>query len=215
MLERLKSTKIISIQDYDKINAIDQEGMAGVWDDSPVNDYDRNYRPQLSKLLGIELILVRPTSCCQRWRRSPMQMPNDWPICGFARLRRSRRSSARHRQTGSSVFRFQATAQEVRCRRDHLRQRYADVAATEGESLDTAGHLGIEQGEHPVLLPEPRGLSGYPDDRQHADRWPPGICGRRVERLVLYTHRGPPAERDCDRALWCASRRCRTDGFPT
>lgn len=59
VLERLKGTRIISIQDYDKINAIDQEGMAGVWGDSPVNDYDRGYRPRLKEFLGIELILVR------------------------------------------------------------------------------------------------------------------------------------------------------------
>lgn len=59
VLERLKGTRIISIQDYDKINAIDQEGMAGVWGDSPVNDYDRGYRPRLKEYLGIELILVR------------------------------------------------------------------------------------------------------------------------------------------------------------
>jgi len=59
VLERLKGTRIISIQDYDKINAIDQEGLAGVWGDSPVNDYDRGYRPRLKEYLGIELILVR------------------------------------------------------------------------------------------------------------------------------------------------------------
>lgn len=59
VLERLQGTRIISIQDYDKINAIDQEGMAGVWSDSPVNDYDRGYRPRLKEFLGIELILVR------------------------------------------------------------------------------------------------------------------------------------------------------------
>jgi hypothetical protein len=59
VLERLKSTRIISIQDHDKINGIDQEGMAGVWGDSPINDYDRDYRQRLKELLGVELILVR------------------------------------------------------------------------------------------------------------------------------------------------------------
>ncbi len=59
VLERLKQTRVISIQDHDKFNAIDQEGMAGVWGDSPVNEYDRNYGPQLKKSLGIELIVVR------------------------------------------------------------------------------------------------------------------------------------------------------------
>jgi hypothetical protein len=59
VVERLKTTRLVSIQDYDKINAIDQEGMAGVWGDSPVKEYDRQYRPRLKEYLGIELILVR------------------------------------------------------------------------------------------------------------------------------------------------------------
>jgi len=57
--ERLKTIRVISIQDYDKINAIDQEGMAGVWGNSPVNEYDRNYRQRLREYLGIAVILVR------------------------------------------------------------------------------------------------------------------------------------------------------------
>ncbi len=59
VVERLKTTRIVSIQDYDKINAIDQEGMAGVWGNSPVKQYDREYRPRLEEYLGIQLILVR------------------------------------------------------------------------------------------------------------------------------------------------------------
>lgn len=59
VLGRLQQTKILSIQDYDKINAIDQEGMAGVWGTSPVNEYDRNYRQRLAESLGVTLILVR------------------------------------------------------------------------------------------------------------------------------------------------------------
>ena len=59
VVERLKTTRIVSIQDYDKINAIDQEGMAGVWGDSPVKEYDREYRPRLEEYLGVKLILVR------------------------------------------------------------------------------------------------------------------------------------------------------------
>jgi hypothetical protein len=59
VVEKLKTTRIISIQDYDKINAIDQEGMAGVWGNSPVNEYDRSYRPRLEESLGVKLILVR------------------------------------------------------------------------------------------------------------------------------------------------------------
>lgn len=59
VLRKLRATRIISIQDYDKINAIDQEGMAGVWGNSPVNDYDRTYRDRLKEYLGVKLILVR------------------------------------------------------------------------------------------------------------------------------------------------------------
>lgn len=59
VLQRLQGAKILSIQDYDKINAIDQEGMAGVWGNSPVNDYDRAYPGRLKQYLGIELVLIR------------------------------------------------------------------------------------------------------------------------------------------------------------
>jgi hypothetical protein len=59
VVAKLESARIISIQDYDKINAIDQEGMAGVWGNSPVNEYDRSYRKRLKEYLGVTLILVR------------------------------------------------------------------------------------------------------------------------------------------------------------
>ena len=59
VVQKLESARIVSIQDYDKINAIDQEGMAGVWGDSPVNEYDGDYRKRLTEYLGVTLILVR------------------------------------------------------------------------------------------------------------------------------------------------------------
>jgi len=59
VVEKLKNARLLSIQDYDKINAIDQEGMAGVWGNSPVNEYDRAYRKHLKEYLGIDLILIR------------------------------------------------------------------------------------------------------------------------------------------------------------
>jgi hypothetical protein len=58
-VQKLNGAKIISIQDVDKINAIDQEGMRGVWGNSPVNDYDRSYPKRLKDSLGIELVIVR------------------------------------------------------------------------------------------------------------------------------------------------------------
>ena len=59
VVSKLKATRVISIQDCDKINAIDQEGMRGVWGNSPVNEYDRNYAKRLKEYLGIDLIIVR------------------------------------------------------------------------------------------------------------------------------------------------------------
>ncbi len=59
VVDKLKTTRLVSIQDYDKMNAIDQEGMAGVWGDSPVKEYDRNYRHRLKEYLGVEVIVVR------------------------------------------------------------------------------------------------------------------------------------------------------------
>jgi hypothetical protein len=59
VVKQLRGAKIVSIQDVDKINAIDQEGMRGVWGNSPVNDYDRAYPRQLKESLGLELIIVR------------------------------------------------------------------------------------------------------------------------------------------------------------
>src|SRR5690606_17278615 len=55
VLERLKQTRIISIQDHDKSNAIDQEGMAGAWADAPVHESDRNHRPPPRESLAVEL----------------------------------------------------------------------------------------------------------------------------------------------------------------
>ncbi|NLF72497.1 MAG: hypothetical protein GX575_25965 [Candidatus Anammoximicrobium sp.] len=59
VVSQLRGVKIISIQDVDKINAIDQEGMKGVWGNSPVNEYDRGYPRRLKESLGLELIIVR------------------------------------------------------------------------------------------------------------------------------------------------------------
>lgn len=59
VVNNLNGAKIISVQDVDKISAIDQEGMRGVWGNSPVNEYDRNYAKRLKEFLGIELVIVR------------------------------------------------------------------------------------------------------------------------------------------------------------
>jgi hypothetical protein len=59
VVKMLDGVKIISIQDVDKFNAIDQEGMSGVWGNSPVKEYDRDYPKRLKESLGIELVVVR------------------------------------------------------------------------------------------------------------------------------------------------------------
>lgn len=59
VVNKLKKTRLISVQDCDKINAIDQEGMRGVWGNSPVNEYDRGYAKRLKGYLGVDLIIVR------------------------------------------------------------------------------------------------------------------------------------------------------------
>jgi hypothetical protein len=59
VVQKLEGARIISIQDVDRINAIDQEGMRGVWGNSPVTEYDRDYSRRLKDSLGIELVIVR------------------------------------------------------------------------------------------------------------------------------------------------------------
>ena len=64
-LERTRGSKVLSIQDYDRIQPIDRGGWAQV--DAPVTDYDRAYPERLWESLGLELALVRVrkniTSC--------------------------------------------------------------------------------------------------------------------------------------------------------
>jgi hypothetical protein len=63
---KLKGVKIITIQDRDKFNAVDQwsgRALDDLWrpgvKELPVTEYDRNYVGRLKEYLGIELIVVR------------------------------------------------------------------------------------------------------------------------------------------------------------
>lgn len=56
--DKLKATKIIAIQDYDKVNVLDQWGWPGVRNASIKTDYDRNYPKRLKKYLGVEIVTV-------------------------------------------------------------------------------------------------------------------------------------------------------------
>lgn len=55
VLKRLRNSKLITVQDHDGINRIDQ----GTYYDAPIQDYDRQYPGILEKHFGIEIIVVR------------------------------------------------------------------------------------------------------------------------------------------------------------
>ncbi len=57
VLRELRGTRLISIQDYDRIQPIDRGGWAQV--DVPVTEYDRAYPARLKEYLGIDLVIVR------------------------------------------------------------------------------------------------------------------------------------------------------------
>jgi hypothetical protein len=59
VVKKLKGARIITVQDVDKINGIDQHGMGGVWGNMPVDEYDRSYPQRLKDSLGLELTIVR------------------------------------------------------------------------------------------------------------------------------------------------------------
>ncbi len=64
---KLKGAKIISIQDYDKINLVDQFGHKPT--NEPVNDYDRNFPKRLKQYLGIEIVIVRSDELIKEMKR--------------------------------------------------------------------------------------------------------------------------------------------------
>lgn len=55
VLKRLRGSKLITVQDHDGLNRIDQ----GVYYEAPIQDYDREYPEILRKQLGVELVVVR------------------------------------------------------------------------------------------------------------------------------------------------------------
>ena len=166
VVERLKTTRIISIQDYDKINAIDQEGMAGVWGDSPVKEYDRNYRPRLDEYLGIKLILVRSDELLAEMAKvadeDAERLADTW-IREATEMKHVKRSDVV--RPAYLYFAFKA-----------LVKKY-DAAAITYDSATLTGDPGARQGARPLLLPEPRRLPGDAGDRRLADRRPAGLHG--------------------------------------
>jgi hypothetical protein len=67
-LERIRGSKILSIQDYDRIQPIDRGGWAQV--DAPMTDYDREYPEKLMESLGLKLVLVRSGELIQEIERA-------------------------------------------------------------------------------------------------------------------------------------------------
>ncbi|HPM83314.1 MAG TPA: hypothetical protein PLF81_21575 [Candidatus Anammoximicrobium sp.] len=57
VLKRLRGSKLITVQDHDGLNRIDQ----GTYYDAPIQDYDRKYPGILREHLGVEIIVVRST----------------------------------------------------------------------------------------------------------------------------------------------------------
>jgi hypothetical protein len=55
VLKRLRGSKLITVQDHDGFNRIDQ----GVYYKVPIQDYDRQYPGMLKESLGIEIVVVR------------------------------------------------------------------------------------------------------------------------------------------------------------
>ena len=54
--DKLQGAKLVTVQDYEKINPLDQHGWGEV--NAPMKDYDRNYPKRLKDYLGIEIIKV-------------------------------------------------------------------------------------------------------------------------------------------------------------
>jgi len=55
-LEKLRKSKLLTVQDYHKINPLDQGGWPEV--NAPIRDYDRNYPDRLKEYLGIDLLIA-------------------------------------------------------------------------------------------------------------------------------------------------------------
>jgi len=60
VLEKLRRTKLLSIQDYDVIQPIDgQGGWSRIDSKATLTDYDRTYPDRLKEHLGVELVIAR------------------------------------------------------------------------------------------------------------------------------------------------------------
>jgi len=53
VIEKLKKSKLLTVQNYDRINPLDKEGWSGV--DAPISEYDKSYKKILKDYLGVEI----------------------------------------------------------------------------------------------------------------------------------------------------------------
>ena len=65
---KLKTSKLLTVQDYAKINPLDQGGWPEV--NAPINDYDRNYPGRLKDYLGIDLVIANSKELNQEIAKS-------------------------------------------------------------------------------------------------------------------------------------------------
>jgi len=53
VLEKLKKSKLLTVQNYERINPLDKKGWAGV--DAPLSEYDKSYKKILKDNIGVEI----------------------------------------------------------------------------------------------------------------------------------------------------------------
>ena len=62
-IRRMKNTKLLTIQDYDRIDPIGKEGWGGV--NAQMTDYDKIYPKRLKEYLGVNIVTVRSKELIQ------------------------------------------------------------------------------------------------------------------------------------------------------
>ena len=62
-LKKLRESKLLTVQDNDRIHTWMRGGWAE-WD-APLTDYDKNYPSRLKESLGLDLVIVRPKELIQ------------------------------------------------------------------------------------------------------------------------------------------------------
>ena len=63
VIRRVKNTKLLTIQDYDRIDPIGLKGWGAV--NAPLDDYDKTYPHRLKESLGVEIVIARSKELIQ------------------------------------------------------------------------------------------------------------------------------------------------------